>query len=165
MEREEATRWVEFYLRNGFAVVWTDGKTDEAAKRVTRKGWQETQPLEGELASLAGTFAERIKSRNPAVVTRASGLIAVDCDDEEGLAAFQALDPPETLTVRTSAPYKRHFYFRAPPDAEYCYFEFAGGIVKAKTTQYLLLPPARHPTGAIYGSVNGSEITDWSGEA
>src|SRR4029453_8605544 len=100
MKREEFYAWVELYRSLKLAIVWTDGKEGDAAKRVTKNGWPETQPLTGDedLDYLAGQFATRIKTRNPAVVARPSGLVVVDCDDEAGLAAFTALGQPDTLT-------------------------------------------------------------------
>lgn len=159
MERDEAHKWASFYTRHKLAIVWTDGKTDAAAKRVTRQGWPETPPLVGELNHLSGQLAERAKTRNPAVVLRPSGLVGIDCDDEPGLATFTALGLPETFAVQSSEPYKRHYYFTAPVGVEYHCFEFAGGTVTAKRDAYLVFPPALHPSGTHYRPVNGGGIT------
>jgi hypothetical protein len=164
MNEEEARAHIDLFLRNRLAITWTAGKAGDDAKRVTRKAWNETQPLAGELGALAGQFAERIKRANPAVVTRASGLVSVDCDDEAGLAQFEALSLPQTMAVQSSAPYRRHFHFRAPPGNEFSYFEFGAGNVTGKTNQYLVFPPAVHPSGAVYRFLNGTNIAELSRE-
>lgn len=157
-EEERARRHVDFWLRNKWAILWTVGNSGEDAKRPRGHGWQETPPLSGEPGALAGQFAENIQRRNPMVVTGTSGLVGIDCDDEPGLAAFLALHFPETLWVQTSAPYKRHVYYGAPSVCPHHYFEFAGGVVKAKQTQALVLPPGRHPSGVEYAYRNGVGI-------
>jgi Protein of unknown function (DUF3631)/Bifunctional DNA primase/polymerase, N-terminal/Primase C terminal 1 (PriCT-1) len=155
LTREEARKWAGLYLTHGFAVTWTDGKEGDAAKRVTRKRWNETPPLAGELDSIAGQFADRIQRANPAVVAKTSGLVLVDIDDQEGLDTFRKLGLPETMAVVSSGAHKCHLYYKAPAGARYFCFEFAGGSVTAKENAYLVAPPATHPSGATYQFVNG----------
>jgi hypothetical protein len=118
LSREHAIAWVEAYERLGAAIVWTESKIGDGAKRVSSKGWNEAQPLTGEIGALAEQFAERLKTRNPAIVTANSGLVSIDCDDEAGLERFRSLGLPETLEVQSSAPHKRHFHYRRPEGAE-----------------------------------------------
>jgi hypothetical protein len=157
MTREQSTHWVQFYVANNLAVTWTEDREGPGAKRVTRKDWQNTPTLAGEINFLAGKFAHSIQRANPAVVCGASGLVSIDCDDAEAVERFLQLGAPPTFTVSSSGE-KRHFHFRAPADVDYHFFEFAAGTVKAKTTQYLLLPPALHPSGETYTALNGTEI-------
>lgn len=144
-----------------FAVAWTDTNKardpdDVRPKRVTTPSWQHTQPLatarEGE-----AKFGQGV-SKNPALVLRASGLVGLECDTEEGLARIAALGLPDTVTVRSSEPYKRHYWFRPPSELEQvplvCFrFEKAG--LRADKERYLLPPPALHPSGATYQFLDG----------
>src|SRR6266545_4559121 len=101
------------YAEHGLAVVWTRGLNGDDAKAVTASAWQTTQPLsEAEFA--AGLFATRGLRANPAIAARTSGLVLIDCDTPEGLAEIEALGLPSTVTVQSSAPHKRHFWFKAP---------------------------------------------------
>ena len=67
---------------------------------------------------------------NPALVLRPRGLIGLECDSEQDLAAIEELGLPATITVRSSLPYKRHFWFRPPAELEtspYVAFRFENG--------------------------------------
>src|SRR3954451_13413436 len=87
-------------------------------------GWDKTEPLPDGLFGSA-LLAGRGRTHNPAVVLRTSNLIGLECDTVEGLEQVRALDLPETVTVRSSADYKRHFWFRpANGRHEYAAFRF-----------------------------------------
>lgn len=45
-----------------------------------------------------------------------SGLVVVDCDGQEGIANWLALDPPLPLAVVNTATGGQHWYYRAHPD-------------------------------------------------
>src|SRR5579871_1730219 len=91
------------------ARVGNEGDLDEPArealsdslggsKRVVAHGWPQAQPLrDGEYA--AGLCGTRGLKANPCVVIRPSGLIAVEADSAEDLAALDALGLPATLSV------------------------------------------------------------------
>lgn len=141
-----------FYGEEHLAVTFTAGLAGEHAKRVVSKGWDKTQPLSD------GDYGEAYVSgrgltKNPAVVLRPSNLIVLECDTEGDLVRIQGLSLPSTVTVRSSAEYKRHFWFRPPHELEalpYVAFRFESGRVTADSGRYFLCPPAIHPSGRMY---------------
>lgn len=145
-----------FYGEQRFAITFTAANQGDEAKRV-RGPWDRT----GRLAD--GNFGEALignrgKTKNPAIVLRPSELVVLECDTEDDLHRIQTLGLPETLTVRSSKPYKRHFYFRPDPAMEmlpYVAFRFESGKVTADTGRYFLAPPAIHPSGAVYAFLPG----------
>ena len=146
-----------FYGDEHFALAFTAGTTGVDAKRVTTKGWDQTNPVAtGDFgaALLKGRGAEH----NVAVVLRPSNLIVIECDSEDDLIAIEELDLPTTLTVQSSEPYKRHFYFR-PPEAldavPYVAFRFESLRVTADAGRYFLAPPSLHPSGVQYSFLAG----------
>jgi hypothetical protein len=151
-------RW---YGEQRFAVAWTatnkpTSPGDMRLKQVTTRGWQHTRPLGGGHAG--ETLFGRGLTCNPAGVVRASAALALECDSEEDLAAIVELGLPATITVRSSAAYKRHFWFRPPSPLEtlpFVAFRFESGKVNADSERYLLLPPAIHPSGAVYSFLPG----------
>jgi hypothetical protein len=158
-DRELAQKIARFWIDNGFAINWTVGKSGEDAKRCTVAGWPKTNPLSGELGSVAGQVAQRLKTRNPVTVLRASGLIGIECDSHEDVDHFLSFGAPATLTARSSEEWKRHFYFRAPePNLPNAAFRFELGKITADAGRYLVTPPALHPSGVSYEWVNGDEI-------
>jgi DNA-binding transcriptional ArsR family regulator len=142
-------RYGRMYGELGLAIAFTSSTTGEGAKRCG-KSWNETSPLpDGDFgASLLKGRGER---RNPAVVLRRSNLVGLECDTIEGLEQIQALGLPATVTVQSSKPYKLHFWFR-PPNGEvrYSAFRFEKAGITADTGRYMLVPPAVHPSGAVY---------------
>ena len=101
----------------GLAIAWTvtnraKHAEDPLPKRVTTSGWQHTTPL-ADAHHGESIFGQGI-TRNPAVVLRPSGLVGIECDTEEGFARIAALELPSTVTVCSSLPYKRHYWFRPP---------------------------------------------------
>jgi hypothetical protein len=146
-----------FYGEERFAVAFTASVDGERAKRVTTTGWDKTKPLPGgEFA--AGLISTRGLSHNIAIVLRPSNLLVLECDSEHDLVRIEALDLPRTLTVRSSAPYKRHFYFRPPEQLEalpYVAFRFESGKLTADSGRYFLAPPSIHPNGTLYSFLPG----------
>jgi Bifunctional DNA primase/polymerase, N-terminal/Primase C terminal 1 (PriCT-1) len=151
-------RW---YGEQRCAIAWTvtnrvTGPNDTRPKQVQTKGWQHTRPLGSGDAGEA-VFGRGLTS-NPALVPRPSGLTGLDCDSEQDLAAIDRLGLPTTITVRSSQPYKRHFWFRPPSTLEtvqFAAFRFEGGAVTADEHRYLLCPPAIHPSGVEYAFLPG----------
>jgi AAA domain/Bifunctional DNA primase/polymerase, N-terminal/Primase C terminal 1 (PriCT-1) len=151
-------RW---YGERRLAIAWTNtnrakGPGDMRAKQVTTKAWQHTRPLAS--GDAGETVFGRGLSCNPALVLRPSNLIGFECDSEQDLVAIEELGLPATITVRSSAPYKRHFWLRPPPELEtvpYAAFRFESGQVNADGERYLLCPPALHPSGAVYAFLPG----------
>lgn len=141
-----------FYGEERFAVAFTAGVAGDDAKRVTTPGWDRSPPLaSGDYG--AGLVGKRGLTRNVAIVLRPSNLIVVECDSERDLALIQSLDLPTTLSVQSSAPYKRHYYFRPDERQEalpYVAFRFESSKVSADSGRYFLAPPSLHPTGATY---------------
>lgn len=141
-----------YYGQERFAITFTAGITGEDAKRVTSKGWDKTAPL-ADASFGSALIAGRGLTRNVAVVLRPSNLIVLECDTEADLARIQTLQLPITLTVRSSKPYKRHFYFRPAPTLEalpYVAFRFESGKLTADSGRYFLAPPSIHPSGTVY---------------
>jgi hypothetical protein len=151
-------RW---YGEQRLAIAWTNtnrakGPGDMRAKQVTTKAWQHTRPLAS--GDAGETVFGRGLSCNPALVLRPSNLIGFECDSEQDLVAIEELGLPDTITVRSSAPHKRHFWLRPPPELEtvpYAAFRFESGQVNADGERYLLCPPAFHPSGAVYAFLPG----------
>lgn len=145
-------RYGRWYGDERFAIAFTASNHGEHAKRVTTAGWDQTKPLpSGDYG--AGYLRNRGLQRNPVVVLRPSNLVVLECDTEDDLLRIQALDLPVTITVRSSKPYKRHFYFRPPPELDrlpYVAFRFESGKLTADSGRYFLAPPSIHPTGAVY---------------
>lgn len=156
--KEVLERYGRFYGEHHFAVAFTEAiQGDPQAKRVTTPKWQFTRPL-ADGGTGAAIVGNRGLKRNPAIVLRASGLIGLECDGEEDLLAIEQLELPLTLTVRSSQPYKRHFYYRPPADIEqlpYVAFRFESGRVTGDEGRYFVAPPAIHPTGAVYAFLAG----------
>jgi KaiC/GvpD/RAD55 family RecA-like ATPase len=161
-EREVLLRWIgrwsgEQHLATGWTVTnRAAGPDDLRPKQVTTKAWQHKRPLAD--GNAGETEFGRGITQNPAVILRPSGLVGLECDSEEDLAAIEALKLPRTITVRSSEPYKRHFWFRPPSTLEtvpYVAFRFEYGNVFADDQRYLLMPPAIHPSGAEYAFLPG----------
>jgi hypothetical protein len=146
-----------FYGEEHFALAFTASTVGDDAKRVTTSRWNETLPMaDGNQAQ--AIVAGRGQTRNVAIVVRPSRLLVIECDSEDDLLAVQALSLPQTLTVRSSAPYKRHFYFRPPDELgepPFVAFRFESGKLTADSGRYFLAPPSVHPSGAIYQFLPG----------
>jgi hypothetical protein len=140
----------------GLAIAFTAGVAGDDAKRVLAKGWPETKPLpDAEYG--AGLLGNRGVNRNPVVVLRASGLVGIEADSAEDIATVEALSLPETVTVRSSADTKRHWYFRAPGKLgpkDAVAFRFEKGRLGADAGRYFVCPPAIHPNGETYRFLN-----------
>lgn len=141
-----------FYGDEHLAVTFTAGIAGDNAKRVITKGWDKTTPLaDGDYG--AAYIAGRGATKNPVVVLRPSNLVVLECDSEEDLVRIQTLELPSTITVRSSAEYKRHFWFRPPHELEalpYVAFRFESGRLTADSGRYFLVPPSIHPNGQQY---------------
>lgn len=140
------------------AIAFTEGITgDPRAKRVTTKGWDKTEPLPGG-AFGAALLAGRGLKRNPAVVLRPSGLLGIDVDGPEGVARLRQIVPegmPRTTTVETGKTSGYHLWYARPGDVATVFVELGPDGVRAKTGQYLVCPPAIHPSGHIYKFSDG----------
>lgn len=150
-------RYGRFYGRERFAVAFTASVTGDDAKRVTTKGWDRAAPLaDGNFG--AALIRGRGQNRNIAIVLRPSNLIVLECDTPPDLERIGSLDLPDTITVQSSAPYKRHFYFRPAGTLEsipYVAFRFESGKLTADSGRYFLAPPSIHPSGAVYSFLPG----------
>ena len=149
-------RYARFYGDEHFALAFTAGTTGVDAKRVTTRGWDKTKPL-ADAEHAAGLVVHRALDRNIAVVLRPSNLVVIECDSEQDLARIEELQLPMTLTVRSSEPYKRHYYFRPPAELEtvpYVAFRFESGKLTADGGRYFLAPPSIHPSGVLYAFVH-----------
>lgn len=146
---ESYGRW---YGEQHLAVAFTAGTTGQDAKRVTSKGWDKTLPL-ADGGYGASYVAGRGGAKNPAIVLRPSNLIVLECDSAQDLERIDALDLPATVTVQSSEPFKRHYWFRPPPELEalpFVAFRFESGKLTADTGRYFLAPPSLHPSGSTY---------------
>lgn len=139
------------------AVTFTAGLTGEDAKRVTRNGWNTTRPL-ANAEQGAGLLAVGCEKRNPAIVLRPSGLVGVDVDGPAGVELLRRLAPegmPRTVAVETGKTAGYHLWYRAPEGARSAFVELGPEGVKAKRNQYLVCPPAVHPSGRAYRFADG----------
>jgi hypothetical protein len=159
--RELLERHGRLYGDLRLAIAWTvtnraNSADDPRPKKVTTNGWPQTTPL-ADAHHGESVFGQGI-NLNPVVVLRTSGLVAFECDTEEGLARIAALDLPATVTVCSSLPYKRHYWFRPPSELEQldvvC-FRFEAQGLSADRERYLLCPPALHPSGSVYRFLEG----------
>lgn len=145
-------RYGRFYAEEHFAVTFTAGISGDSAKRVITKGWDKTAVLtDPEFA--AALILNRGKTHNIAVVLRPSNLVVLECDSEPDLTLIKKLQLPETITVKSSAAYKRHFYFRPPQHLEtlpFVAFRFESEKLTADSGRYFLAPPSIHPSGETY---------------
>lgn len=145
-------RYGRWFGEERFAIAFTATTEGDDAKRVTTAGWDKTAPLaNGDYG--AAYVLGRGKTKNPVIVLRPSNLVVLECDTEEDLLRIDGLELPLTITVRSSKPYKRHYYFRPPVDMEmlpYVAFRFESGKLTADAGRYFLAPPSIHPSGAIY---------------
>lgn len=146
-----------FYGAEHLAVTFTVSATGPDAKRVVTKGWDKTRPL-ATPDQAAAYLSGRGQNHNPVIVLRPSNLLIIECDTEQDLAAVQELELPHTIIVQSSQPYKRHYWFRPPPELEalpYVAFRFESGQLTVDSGRYFLAPPATHPSGAIYRFMEG----------
>ncbi len=110
--------------------------------------WKEFQRRRATAEELA-RWLSAYGNPNVAVVTGAvSGLVVIDCDTPEAVAAFEPMLERPTTTVRTGRG--RHFYFQHP-----------GTVVRNATTLldsvdvrgdggYVLAPDSLHRNGRLY---------------
>ena len=139
------------------AVAFTTGLDGDDAKAVTVRGWDRTprlaDPEQG--AAIVGTRGER---RNPAIVLRPSGLVGVDVDGPEGVELLHRLVPdgmPRTVAVETGKEAGYHLWYLAPVGARSVFVELGPEGVITKAGQYLVAPPALHPSGRVYRFADG----------
>ena len=165
VSRERVEAAARFYGTRGLAILWTPTNEGEAAKAATG-GWKHAavpQPDgDGAWLNAAGIFSHKIKKCNVGVALAKSNVIGIDCDGPEGVAEFQKLNPPPTLTAESS-PGKRHYFFRAPKDADMFKVEFSGGTVITSKDGYLITAPSLHPLGHEYRFLpeeGGNEIVE-----
>ena len=139
------------------AVAWTatnraNGPDDMRPKQVKTRAWQTTRPLaNGEVGG------RPVRHPRPEAETRRSccgpsGLIGLECDSEQDLAAIAAARVAGDGHRRhRPAWFRRHRWYRPPArdgDGPYVAFRFEHGNVNADEHRYLLMPPAIHPSGA-----------------
>jgi hypothetical protein len=155
-------RYGRAYGANRLAVAFTQSTTgDPQAKRCVTTGWQTTPPLAD--ANHGAGMLRRGLTRNPVIVLRPSGLIGLECDSPDDLARIERLALPATVTVRSSADYKRHLYFRPAPElAQLPFVAFRAEHAKltADSSRYFVCPPALHPSGVMYDFLPGLAIDE-----
>lgn len=103
------------YVQNGIYVypVYVSRKPD-GKKSVRPVGpWRD-----GSSRSLAdiGAWQQEHSSAGLLIDTGKSGLVVVDCDGQEGMANWLALNPPAPLALVKTAGGGEHWYYRAHPD-------------------------------------------------
>jgi hypothetical protein len=151
-------RYGRVYGELGLAVAFTDGIEGDDAKRVTRKGWNQTPRLaDGPFG--AALLAGRGLQRNPVVVLGASGLIGIDIDGPEGAQLLRNLRSerlPRTVTVETGKGW--HLWYRRPEGLEgAAKIELGPEGLEVAKDGYLVAPPALHPSGHVYAFASGRE--------
>ena len=159
VERRELLKaYGRWYGERHFAIVWTNTNRPDQGdpKRVTTSGWQFTKPLAN--ADVGETIFGRGLTCNPGINLRTSGLVGIESDGPEDLAAIEALELPPTLTERSSQATKLHFYFRPPAELEALpkvSFRFEAGNATAAENNYYLCAPAIHKSGTVYTHLPG----------
>lgn len=168
---DELQRHGYAYGEYRLAIAFTEDIVgDPQAKRVTTKGWDKTEPLDDGPFG-AALLAGRGLKRNPAVVLRPSGLIGVDVDGPEGIAHLKRIVPegmPRTVTVETGKEQGYHLWYRPPGGtSSLTVFVELGPVspesprgIRKKTGQYLVCPPALHPSGRVYRFAEGRSPWD-----
>lgn len=149
-------RYGREYGELGLAIAFTDGLDGDNAKRVTRKGWNNTASLpDGPFG--AALLANRGTQRNPVVVLGASALTGIDVDGPEGAQRLRRIAPerlPQTVTVETGKGW--HLWYRRPfRAAGVAKIELSADGVTLSKDGYLVAPPALHPSGNVYAFVDG----------
>ena len=89
---------------------------------------------------------------------RPSGLVGVDVDGPEGVELLRLLVPegmPRTVAVETGKDAGYHLWYLAPDGARSAFVELGPEGVTAKANQYLVAPPALHPSGRVYRFADG----------
>ena len=92
----------------------------------------------------------RFDAPNAGIVTgRVSGLVVVDCDDEDALRVVRELGVGETFTVRTARGW--HLYFQHPGGVvrNSC-GRIAPGVDVRGDGGFVVAPGSRHASGAVY---------------
>ena len=145
------------YGRLRLALTFTESFEGEGAKRVRATGWNTARPLD-DPEQAAAILRVRGEKRNPAVVLRPSGLVGIDVDGPEGVELVQQLAPeglPVTVTVLTGRTAGYHGWYQAPDGAGSAFVQLGPEGVEVKTNQYLVAPPAVHPSGRVYRFADG----------
>ncbi len=163
--------------RLGLALAWTDGISGGAAKECSRNGaaaWKNAQPLSRDEQAAAGFFAKRARTRNPAVVASASGLVLIENDGGEELLDRFGLAPlPLTVVVRSRRGL--HRYYRPPADKPPLKVQLDPSSITVSSDGYLVGAPALHPDGWTYCYESGVdriaeltlelyELIEWLGQ-
>jgi len=112
---------------------------------------------------------------NVAIATGPSGLLVIDLDGEEGLAAWRTLladhpaATPRTLYARTGRGL--HLYYKAPTGRRLgnTAGKLASNIDTRGVGGFVLAPPSVHPSGSVYRWYGGqlaelAELPDWIAE-
>lgn len=155
-------RFGRAYGAEHLAVAFTSGIRGEAAKRCTTRGWETTRPLADDDFG-AALLVSRGRARNPVIVLRPSGLIGLESDTVYDLQRIEAIVASPTVTVRSSSPHRRHYYFRPPAGIEslpFVAFRFESGRVTADSSRYFVAPPALHPSGSLYHFLPGLALDE-----
>jgi hypothetical protein len=139
------------------AITFTAGLHGEDAKRVTARGWDKTRPL-AHPEQGAAILRTRGQHANPAIVLRPSRMVGVDIDGPSGIALAKRYVPeglPRTVTVETGKDSGFHVWYRAPEGPSTAFVELGASGVTAKRNQYMVGPPAIHPSGRVYRFAEG----------
>jgi putative DNA primase/helicase len=139
---------------------------------VTRKpdGKKDVRPVglwrQASSASLAdiGAWEQEHPAAGLLIDTGKSGLVVVDCDGQEGIAAWLALDPPEPMWIVDTAGGGEHWYYRAHPDhviGNDQNGKVAPGVDIRGLGGFVIAPP----TGDGRGAWAGRGAPRWDGDA
>ncbi|MFN8123531.1 MAG: bifunctional DNA primase/polymerase [Thermoleophilia bacterium] len=138
------------YAALGLAIAWTRSNTGPDTK-VCSTGWDRVKRSTN--VDMQVGLLKRAVRKNPALVTRNSGIIGVDIDGDQAALHLQRITPnlPDTITVLSGRAGGEHRWF-APPDGwTGCKVEVQEtGTVTIASNGYLLVPPALHENGRVY---------------
>jgi hypothetical protein len=153
----------------GKKVIAIPQQLSDPSFRFVRLGRKSKIPIKGESQSNnPRTYSEiedHIKKENYGVIAGLGGLVIVDSDSEESTLTIEQ-DLPETFTVTSSKPYKRHYYFIAtgqlPTEKSLSCVNPDNRKENWATIRiansYVVGPGSTHPDGAIYTVSNNVPI-------
>lgn len=133
------------YRNRGWAVIPVSHRGKKS--QVSWKEYQHRLPTDEELSRWFSDGAVNI-----AVVTgRQSGLVVLDFDSEQALAAFEQEFGALPLTLSARSARGRHYYFAYPTTGDISNRTgFRDNVDVRADGGYVLAPPSVHETGAVY---------------
>jgi hypothetical protein len=133
------------YHRRGWSIIPIAAGAKNPPKRFRWKPYQTRQPEE---SLLRQWFANGTAGGIAVVLGDVSDLVCRDFDTMGAYEQWVANHPDLAATLPTAATARgRHVYFRSSYRG---YVDLGDGELRGDSGHYCLLPPSRHPDGAVY---------------